>query len=148
MGKLTDLLELARTRVEGMAFAGSLTPSEAYEVWQLAPGARLVDLRTRAELDWVGRIPDALEIEWAHYPSGQINPNFIVQLKRQVERDVLLMFICRSGYRSPEAAALATQTGYTACYNVLEGFEGELDANRQRNKTGGWRYANLPWNQS
>ena len=64
MGKLTELLNLAQARTSelGFPYAGALTPKEAYEVWQLAPGAKLVDVRTRAEWDWVGRIPGAEEI--------------------------------------------------------------------------------------
>ena len=53
MGKLTELLNNARTRARelGLPYAGALTPKEAHEVWNLAPGAKLVDVRTRAELD-------------------------------------------------------------------------------------------------
>ena len=59
MGKLTELLNLARDRAHALAlpYAGALTPAEACEVWQLAPGARLIDVRTRAERHWIGRIP-------------------------------------------------------------------------------------------
>ena len=147
MGKLTDLLNLAQTRARelGLPYAGALTPAEAYEVWQLAPGARLVDVRTRAEWDWVGRIPGAVEIEWNTYPGSQPNPDFLAQIRRQVDREALIMIICRSGVRSHNAASLASTPGFTACYNVLEGFEGDIDANGQRGKVGGWRRAGLPW---
>ena len=147
MGKLTDLLDLAqaRTRELGFPYAGALTPKEAYEVLQLAPGAKLVDVRTRAEWDWVGRIPGAEEIEWQNYPDNQPNSFFLAQLKQQVDREALVMFICRSGVRSSKAAALATHAGYTGCYDVLEGFEGNKDANGQRGNIGGWRRAGLPW---
>ena len=147
MGKLTDLLNLAqaRTRELGFPYAGALTPKEAYEVWQLAPGAKLVDVRTRAEWDWVGRIPGAEEIEWQRYPDNQPNGFFLAQLKHQVDPEALVMFICRSGVRSSKAAALATHAGYTGCYDVLEGFEGDKDANGQRGNIGGWRRAGLPW---
>lgn len=150
MGKLTDLLQLARERAQatGLPYAGALTPAEAHQVWQLAPGARLVDVRTRAELDWVGRIPDAVEIEWNQYPGGVPNPHFLTQLKRQVDPEALVMFICRSGVRSDHATRSATEAGYNACYNVLEGFEGDKDAHDQRNHLGGWRHAGLPWFQS
>jgi len=57
----------------------------------------------------------------------------------------LVMFICRSGARSDKAASLAREAGYSAAYNVLEGFEGDKDANGHRGKTGGWRQAGLPW---
>ena len=39
-----------------------------------------------------------------------------------------------AGVRSHHAAALATANGWTNCYNVLEGFEGDKDANGQRGK--------------
>jgi rhodanese-related sulfurtransferase len=147
MGKLTDLLQLARKRAQelGLPYAGALTPQEAYDVWQLAPGAKLIDVRTHAEWDWVGRIPDAIEIEWLSYPENRRNPHFLAQLKQQVDREALLMFICRSGARSHNAAVLASEGTQRECYNVLEGFEGDKDANGQRGKVGGWRHAGLPW---
>lgn len=149
MGKLTDLLTLARERAQQMnlPYAGALTPAEAYEVWQLAPGARLVDVRTRAEWDWVGRIPGAVEIEWLSYPGNKPNPAFLPQLKREVNPESLVMFLCRSGHRSDHAARAAAEAGYLEAYNVLEGFEGDRDARGQRNHIGGWRHAGLPWHQ-
>ena len=147
MGRLTDLLNLAESRARELklSYAGALTPQEAHEIWQLAPGAKLVDVRTRAEWDWVGRIPGTVEIEWMSYPGNRPNPDFLAQLKQQVDREALVMFICRSGVRSHNGAALATEAGYTECYNVLEGFEGDKDASGQRGKIGGWRRAGLPW---
>jgi len=149
MGKLTDILALAQTRGQALErpYAGELTPSEAYELLQQAPGAKIVDVRTRAEWDWVGRIPGAIEIEWNQYPGGVRNPNFVAELKRQVDPESLVMFLCRSGVRSIGAATAATEAGYGACYNILEGFEGDKDANGHRNNIGGWRRAGLPWHQ-
>ena len=147
MGQLADLLNLAQARAHelGLPYAGALTPREAFDIWQLAPGAKLVDVRTRAEWDWVGRVPGAEEIEWVSYPSNQPNSHFLAQLKHSVDRESLVMFLCRSGVRSHHAASLANEAGYSACYNVLEGFEGDKDAKGQRGKTGGWRHAGLPW---
>lgn len=147
MGTLSAILERAKDRAAelDLPYAGALTPAEAWAVWQNAPGARLVDVRTRAEWDWVGRIPGGVEIEWQGYPGGQPNPDFLAQLKRQVDTESLVMFICRSGVRSHNAACLATEAGFSACYNVLEGFEGNVDASGQRGKLGGWRFAGLPW---
>lgn len=149
MGKLNELLALARERAErmGLPYAGALTPAEAHEVWQLAPGAKLVDVRTRAEWDWVGRVPDAVEIEWLSYPGSKPNPAFLQQLQREVDSEALVMFMCRSGARSDQAARLAAESGYAEAYNVLEGFEGDRDANGHRNRVGGWRHAGLPWKQ-
>lgn len=149
MGSLSDLLALARQRASdlNLPYQGALTPAEAWQVWQLAPGARLVDVRTRAEWDWVGRVPNAVEIEWLSWPGSQPNPGFINQLRQQVDPEALVLFMCRSGGRSDAAARAAGAAGYTNCYNVLEGFEGDKDANGQRNRVGGWRHAGLPWHQ-
>ncbi|MBI2306052.1 MAG: rhodanese-like domain-containing protein [Rhodocyclales bacterium] len=147
MGKLSEILLLAKARAESLqlSYAGALTPQEASEILQLAPGARLVDVRTRAEWVWVGRIPGAVEIEWQNWPEGQTNPNFLAQLRQQVDHESLVLFMCRSGVRSHHAAALAAANGWSECYNVLEGFEGDKDANGQRGNVGGWRKARLPW---
>lgn len=150
MPRRSHLLALARQRAEAfnLPYAGALTPAEAAEILKLTSGAHLVDVRTRAELDWVGRIPQAIEIEWSHYPGMVLNPNFIAQLKQQVDRESLLLLICRNGERSDQAARAAAGAGFSSCYNVLEGFEGDRDANGQRSRIGGWRHAGLPWTQS
>lgn len=150
MGRLTEILKLAQGRAHQLqlAYEGALTPAEAHELLQLAPGAQLIDVRTRAEWDWVGRIPGAIEIEWQTYPGNVPNPHFLQTLKHSVSSESLLIFICRSGARSSHAAKAATAAGFPDCYNVLEGFEGDKDANSQRNRVGGWRRAGLPWNQS
>lgn len=149
MGTLSDLLTLAAQRAQQLKlpYQGALTPQEAWQVWQHAPGAKLVDVRTRAEWEWVGRVPGAVEIEWQSWPGAQPNPNFIAQLRQQVDPEALVMFLCRSGARSDAAARAASGAGYANCYNILEGFEGDRDANGQRNRIGGWRHAGLPWFQ-
>lgn len=146
----SEILEQARERAKdmGLPYEGALTPQEAYELWREAPGAALVDVRTRAELDWVGRIPGAVEVELLTYPGSRPNAGFVDQLERTVDRQAPVMFICRSGGRSHNAAMLATEAGYAACFNVLEGFEGDRDRDGHRNTVGGWRHAGLPWVQS
>ena len=150
MGKITAILQAAQQRGKemGLPYKGTLYPAEAYEILQSAPGAKLVDVRSRAELDWVGYVPDAVDIEWAIYPAMKNNPHFINQLEQQVEKEALVIFLCRSGVRSHHAATLATQAGYSDCYNVLEGFEGDMDNNMHRSTIGGWRAAGLPWEQN
>lgn len=138
----------ARAKEKNLAYEGAITPAEAYEILQSAPGARLVDVRTHAEWDWVGTIPGAVHIEWLNYPDGDLNPHFMDELKQAVNPESLVLFICRSGVRSHYAAAAATQAGFRDSYNVLEGFEGEKDSAGHRNKKAGWRAAGLPWMQS
>ncbi len=149
MGKLNEILTLAqqRGRAMNLPYQGALTPQEAHDILRLAPGAKLVDVRTRAEQDWVGRVPGAVEIEWNLYPSGVRNEHFVAQLKQQVDSEAVVLFLCRSGARSDGAARLATEAGYGNCYNILEGFEGDKDANGHRGTIGGWRKAGLPWQQ-
>ncbi len=150
MGTISEILDAAHRRAKELSlpYAGALTPKEAYALMQTAPGAKLVDVRTRAEIDWVGRIPGAVEIEWQTYPGMKLNTNFMAALAQQVNKESLVMFLCRSAHRSHHAAATATQAGYTDCYNILEGFEGDMNPKKQRNKSGGWRLADLPWEQS
>jgi rhodanese-related sulfurtransferase len=125
-----------------------LLPAEAHRLLQQHPGARLVDVRSRAELDFVGRIPGSIEIEWKSYPGMKPNPNFIPELNQKVPSDAAVMFVCRSGARSHDAALAAAQAGYATAFNVLEGFEGDCDGTGHRNTVGGWRAAGLPWVQS
>ncbi|MDD4978016.1 MAG: rhodanese-like domain-containing protein [Gallionella sp.] len=150
MGKITAILESAQQRAQelGLPYQGSLSPSDAYEILHSAPGAKLIDVRTRAEQDWVGRIPEAVEIEWMTYPGMKANPHFLAHLEQQVDKEALLFFICRSGARSNAAAIAATQAGYTTCYNITEGFEGDSNEAKHRNAVNGWRAAGLPWQQS
>ena len=147
---LEDTLMKARQRATelGVPYEGALTPREAHEVLQEQPEAKLVDVRTRAELDWVGRIPGAIEIELLTYPGSRPNPDFVKQLEQHVAKDAPVMFVCRSGARSHNAAMMALEAGYGEAYNVLEGFEGDKDAAGHRNTKGGWRAAGLPWTQS
>jgi rhodanese-related sulfurtransferase len=147
---IADIIQKARerTRQLGLPYSGALTPAEANEIWRSAPGAKLVDVRTRAEWDYVGRIPGAVEIELLTYPGNRPNSAFVTELESKVDKSAPVLFICRSGGRSHNAAMLALQAGYGEAYNVLEGFEGDRDSQGHRNITGGWRAAGLPWTQS
>lgn len=150
MGAISDILKAAQQRAKDMnlPYEGALLPREAHQLMLEAPAAKLVDVRTRAEWDWVGVIPNSIQIEWQVYPGGGPNPHFLEELKRQVDKESLVMFLCRSGARSHQAAIAATQAGYLDCYNVLQGFEGDKDADAHRNTVAGWRAAGLPWKQS
>jgi rhodanese-related sulfurtransferase len=150
MSTITAILAAAKARGDAkkLSYEGELLPAEAYELLQIAPGAKLIDVRTHAEWDYVGRIPGAVEIEWEFYPDGKPNPYFVQQLSQQVDPESLVMFICRSGNRSHHAAIAAIAAGYTQAYNVLDGFEGRKDGDSHRNTVGGWRAAGLPWYQS
>ncbi len=135
-----------RARTLGLDYAGALLPAEAHKLMQA--GAKLVDVRTKPELQYVGKVPGAVAIEWQTYPGSRPNPEFIGELAAAVPKDQPVMFLCRSGARSHAAADAAAKAGWKEAYNVLEGFEGDRDASGHRNTVGGWRAAGLPWVQS
>lgn len=147
----TDILSTARQRGQekNLPYAGAVTPQEAYALLRDNPKAKLVDVRTNAERDWVGRVAVAAEqhaaIEWNVYPAGTSNPQFLDQLRQVAGTDDVLLFLCRSGVRSRHAAKLATENGYAHCFDVLEGFEGDKDAQGHRKNVGGWCKHGLPW---
>lgn len=149
MSQSNEILENARSRAIGQAlpYSGVVTPSEAWTLLQAIPSAKLVDVRTQAEWQWVGVVPGAQLIEWKSYPGMVSNPNFMTQLKASVDPESVVLFLCRSGARSHDAAALAAQHGFTAAMNILEGFEGDKDAAGHRGSKNGWQAAGLPWTQ-
>jgi rhodanese-related sulfurtransferase len=131
-----------------LPYAGALLPAEAHTLLRQVPGSKLIDVRTQAEWDYVGHVPESTLIEWNTYPGGQRNAAFLGQLQAQIAKsDSPIMFLCRSGARSHQSAQAATQAGYPNAYNILEGFEGDKDSNGHRNTVGGWRFAGLPWIQ-
>ena len=145
---MADIKQAAaeRARKLGLAYAGALLPAEAHALMQA--GAKLIDVRTQPELTYVGRVPGAEGLEWQTYPGNRLNPDFLEQLAAVAPKDVPVMFMCRSGARSHAAAEAAVKAGWREVYNVLEGFEGDKDAEQHRNSVGGWRKAGLPWVQS
>lgn len=149
MISVSEILTIAQTRTEqqGFSYSGDVTPLEAYQLLQEMPEAVLVDVRTRAEWDWVGRVPNAIEIEWVEYPEMTRNTQFLETLRKHLPLHTQLLFLCRSGVRSRGAASLAFDAGYAGAYNILEGFEGDKDSQNQRGNLGGWRYYELPWYQ-
>lgn len=147
MADVDDIKRRAAERGKqlGLPYAGALLPAEAFALMQA--GAKLVDVRTKPELLYVGRVPGSVLVEWQTYPGNARNPGFLDELGDAVEPADTLMFLCRSGARSHAAAATAAQAGFRDSYNVLEGFEGDKDAEQHRGTVNGWRKAGLPWVQ-
>jgi rhodanese-related sulfurtransferase len=145
---MDDVKKAARERGQklGLTYAGALLPAEAQQLMQA--GARLVDVRTKPEVLYVGKVPGSLTVEWQTYPGNRENPEFLAELAALVPKDTPVMFLCRSGARSHAAAEAAMRAGWKETYNVLEGFEGDKDAEQHRSSVGGWRKAGLPWTQS
>ena len=131
---------------KNLPYTGELMPVEAYQaIEQSDASVEIIDVRSTAELDLVGRVPNALHIQWAFYPGMVPNVEFADELQEAVKTDKTLIFMCRTGGRSHDAAVLAQQLGYSNVYNMAQGFEGEANANKQRTLINGWKHAGLPW---
>ena len=130
-----------------LAYAGIVSPTQAW-AWFQAGEAVIVDVRTKEELHFVGQVPGSLHVAWANGTAMNRNPRFVKELEAKLQKQQKILLLCRSGKRSAEAAKVATQAGFTQVYNIAQGFEGDLNAQQQRGTLGGWRYANLPWQQN
>lgn len=134
----------------------SLNPKQAWQLLQENPKSLLVDVRSNMEFLFVGHPSGAVHIPWIDEPDWTINPHFVTDIRKLIlggisdhhsEANVPIVLICRSGKRSLEAGELLMKNGFTDVYNVSEGFEGELDEHHHRSSLGGWRFAELPWEQ-
>lgn len=142
-----------------MGYAGDITPKEALALLQSDPKAQLVDVRSAAEWTFVG-VPDLsslqrkpILVEWQVFPGMGRNAEFdqtvAERLKAEgVASSTAITFLCRSGARSKAAAIAMTALGFSKCFNVAGGFEGDVDAERHRGGTNGWKADGLPWVQS
>ncbi|MEX8518341.1 MAG: rhodanese-like domain-containing protein [Leptothrix sp. (in: b-proteobacteria)] len=136
----------AAAHAAGLPYAGGVTPQQAWALLQ-AGEATLVDVRSTEERKFVGHIPSTAHVAWATGTSLTRNPRFARELESKVRKDAVVLLLCRSGKRSALAAEVAAKAGFTQVFNVLEGFEGELDADHHRGGSDGWRFHQLPWVQ-
>ena len=145
---LADALTSARALAlaAGLPYAGGVSPGVAWQLFQQGE-ALLVDVRSTEERKFVGHVPNSLHVAWATGTSLTRNPRFVRELEAKTGKDVTVLLLCRSGKRSALAAEAATKAGLTNVFNVLEGFEGEINAQRHRGTEDGWRFHNLPWVQ-
>ena len=135
-----------RARVAGLPYAGAVTPPEAHRLAQ-SGAATIIDVRTRPEWEFVGRIEGSRLVEWRAWGATDPNPDFVAQVAAVLRPDEPVLLLCRSGVRSHHAAQALAAAGFGRAYNVLEGFEGDRDARGHRSTVGGWRFAGLPWIQ-
>jgi rhodanese-related sulfurtransferase len=133
----------------------NLMSRAAWALMQEKADSWLVDVRTPGEWNYVGG-PDLgsvghrlIKLSWHLWPEMKINPDFIAQLNgERAPRDAHLFFLCRSGGRSLAAAQAAAEAGRPHTYNILHGFEGELDGTSRRGRLNGWKSEELPWRQT
>jgi len=133
-------------RAGNLPYAGSVPPVDA---WALVEAGRavLVDVRSNEERKFVGYVPGSVHVAWATGTALTRNPRFLRELEAKVGKNDVVLLLCRSGKRSATAAEAATKIGFTAAFNVREGFEGDLDESGHRGRVGGWRLHDLKWVQ-
>lgn len=126
-----------------------LTPTQTWAFIQETPDAIFVDIRMEIESMYVGRPPKAINIPWYEYPDFETRPAaFAAAVQNEViNKDQAVILICRSGSRTLDAGEALMHAGFTNLINVVNGFEGDLDANDHRSTVNGWRHAGLPWEQ-
>ena len=124
-------------------------PTAAWAMLQAQPDAVLIDVRMEIESLYVGRPPGAINVPWYEYPDLTPHPEQFVKLVEAevTDKTVPLLLICRSGKRTLDAGLALEAAGYTDVYNVLHGFEGELNDQFHRSTVSGWRFDGLPWEQ-
>ena len=134
----------------------SLSPPDAWKLVQSDQRVVLIDVRSSMEFLFVGHPRGSVHVPWIDAPEWIVNPNFVTEVRKVMlggvgmgihSSDAPVVLICRSGKRSLEAGKLLIEKDFTEVYNIVEGFEGELDDSHHRSALGGWRFHGLPWEQ-
>jgi len=134
-----------------------ISPQQAWEILEGEPSSVLLDVRTSMEYEYVGHPLNALHVPWMDAPDWTIDTGFVSKVREALARrtgsdqeleSIAILAICRSGKRSQAAAEELVSQGFNNLYNIEDGFEGDMDDNKHRNTINGWRFANLPWEQS
>lgn len=158
----------------GMALAGDLpddkvteaglylTAAEAAQMRGASMDAVLIDIRSRAEVAFVGiakgvdrNIPYMIVDDFWEFDAEKgtykmvVNPDFPQAVEaylaaRGLGKDATIILMCRSGTRSAKAANLLTEMGYSSVYSVIDGFEGDKGPAGARD-VNGWKNAGLEW---
>ncbi len=146
--ELAASLEAARAvaLAGSLSYSGNVPPRLAWDLFSTEQ-AQLVDVRSAEERKFVGHVPGSVHVPWATGTNLTRNPRFVRELEAKVGRNATILLLCRSGKRSALAAEAAAKAGFGAVFNVLDGFEGNLDAQQHRGRQDGWRFNNLPWVQ-
>ncbi len=137
----------------GCAFAQepkNILSIEAYDMLNTVPDTYLIDVRTRAEYQFVGH-PIAAYLFPYMFMTGEFGKNnekygyrfnrknkaFIEEVGKVFKKTDNLLIICRDGVRSVLAAKDLMNAAFTNIFNVEDGFEGRefpffKDSNRHK----------------
>ena len=146
-----------------------VNPREAFERSSADPeNSHILDVRTFEEYVFVGHCATAKNIPLV-FPkfdpdapsmpgrppgcSGDPNPEFVTEAQKVFANDDTIFVMCSTGGRGAMAVEALAKAGFTAVYNIVNGFEGdrvddpgsEYHGKHLRN---GWKNAGLPWGYS
>lgn len=133
-----------------------VTPELAWSQLLEDKNSYLIDVRTDAEWHFVG-VPDLrsaageiIMLSLLEFPDMQLNQSFISEFKTRFSDNLeaKFFFLCKIGARSQKAAELATEAGFKNAFNIVGGFEGEINDKGQRGQISGWKFLGLPWYQN
>jgi rhodanese-related sulfurtransferase len=131
---------LTMVSVHGYAQEGKRILSiEAYDMLNTVPDTYLIDVRTRAEYQFVGHPFDAYlfpymffsislvkEDDALAYQLGPVNESFVEEIGKAFKKTDNLLIMGRDGTRSRLAAKALVEAGFKNVFDVKDGFEGAL----------------------
>ena len=110
---------------------------EAYDMLNTVPDTYLIDVRTRAEYQFVGHPFDAYlfpymffgtdlvkEDDAQSYRLGPVNESFVEEIGKAFKKTDNLLILGRDGTRSRLAAKALVEAGFKNVFDVKDGFEG------------------------
>ena len=126
-----------------------LTPKETVAFLERHADALFIDCRSEMEFFFVGHPVGVIHVPWIDAPDWDVNPHFVAEIRKLADDDHQrpVVLICRSGNRSVDGGHALEAAGFSRVFNVLHGFEGELDDRHRRGTLDGWRFDGLPWEQ-
>ena len=153
-----DVFELAINKTTELGLY--LTSTEAYKFKKQNAKVLFLDVRTQAEVNFLG-MPDIADANIPIKPLSSVltddgkkyqrwdNLEFVDAVTDMVKRkglnkDSALFIMCRNGKGSAIATNRLANAGFTNVYSVIDGYEGDFDKNG-KHTVNGWKNAGLPW---
>jgi len=110
---------------------------EAYDMLNTVPDTYIIDIRTRAEYQFIGHPVGSYLFPYMFmtkkfqknnglygYQFSDKNADFISEISKIFQKSNNLLIICRDGKRSMLAARELVSAGFKNIYDVEDGFEG------------------------
>jgi rhodanese-related sulfurtransferase len=135
---LLGLFVLTNISVEASAQeAKKILSLEAYDMLNTVPDTFLIDVRTRAEYQFIGHPPMAYLFPYMFttnnlakaddkymYQFSQKNKDFVKEISKVFKKTDNLLIIGRDGTRSALAVKDLVDQGFKKIFHVIDGFEG------------------------